>query len=265
MTVENLHDAIGQLPSDLVTAVDKKRSRKRSVIPFQRYAAMAACIALMLCGTWVFAMTMTSRSSTEKAAAPEMMQAADSVTNAPAARAPEAEVAPEAPAAFAGEYGAGTTEETFRADEIPPEGMEEEAHAPIILSLTDIQYAPTQNIGTAVTTSEPVIRVIRSVAELEALRQKLGYYTMEYFDTCAARYDDAWFEKQDLLLVVVKGLYADGSFTLDSVFDSDGNWCIKFYSGGPYTGDREDRFVFAGLEKDAIPEGSHLFAMFEVP
>ncbi len=48
MTVENLHDAIGRLPSDLVAETDRRRSRPRKVIPWKRYAAMAACLALML-------------------------------------------------------------------------------------------------------------------------------------------------------------------------------------------------------------------------
>ena len=98
MTVENLHDAIGQLPSDLITAVDKKRSRKRTIIPFKRYLAMAACAVLMLCGTWVFAMTQASDGAKEAAMAAPEMQAADRVTNsavnAPAAKAPDAEAAP---------------------------------------------------------------------------------------------------------------------------------------------------------------------------
>jgi len=285
MTVENLHDAIGQLPSDLITAVDEKRSRKSKVIPFKRYAAMAACVALLLCGTWVFAMTQAMGGAKETAMAAPEMQAADSVinsaVNAPAAKAPEAEAAPmeaapEEPAAVAGESGAGEPEEeevicayppieTFHAGEIPPEDFEEDNFEPIVLSLTDIQYAPTQNIGTAATTSEPMIKVLRSSEELNALRQKLGYYTMENFDVCVTRYDDAWFESHDLLVIVVKALYIDGTLTLNSVTESDGSWCIQFYSGGPYAGQREDRFVFAGVDKDAIPAGSSLFAMFEVP
>lgn len=283
MTVENLHDAIGLLPSDLITAVDEKRSRKPKVIPFKRYAAMAACVVLLLCGSWVFAMTQAMGGAKETAMAAPEMQAADSVTNsavdAPAAKAPEAapmEAAPEEPAAVAGESGAGESEEgeaicgyppieTFHADEIPPEGIEEEAYAPIVLSLTDIQYAPTQNIGSAATTSEPMIKVLRSSEELNALRQKLGYYTMENFDVCVTRYDDAWFESHDLLVIIAKALYIDGTLTLNSITESDGSWCIQFYSGGPYTGQREDRFVFAGVEKGVIAKDSHLFVMFEVP
>jgi hypothetical protein len=271
MTVENLHDAIGQLSSDLITAVDKKRSRKRTTVPFKRYLAMAACAALMLCGTWVFAMTQTTGGAKDAAMAAPEMQAADRVTNspvnAPAAKAPEEEAAPmeaapEEPAAVAGESGAG---ETFHAGEIPPENFEKEAFEAVILSLSDIQYAPTRNIGTAATTSEPMIKVLHSTDELEALRQKLGYYTMENFDACVPHYDDVWFESHDLLVVVVKSLYSDGTLALDSVTESDGSWCVKFYSGGPHSGQREDRFIFAGVEKGVISEGSHLFAMFEVP
>ena len=52
MTVETLHDAIGLLPADLLLETDRKRSHVPKVIQWKRWAAMAACIALILyCGT----------------------------------------------------------------------------------------------------------------------------------------------------------------------------------------------------------------------
>lgn len=283
MTVENLHDAIGLLPSDLITAVDEKRSRKPKVIPFKRYAAMAACVALLLCGSWVFAMTQAMGGAKETAMATPELQAADSVTNsavdAPAAKAPEAspmEAAPEEPAAVAAERGAGEPEEdavcgyptieTYAAGEIPPEGVAaEEWEGYPEFPAEDVQYANTKNIGTASTTSDPVIRVLRSRTELEDFRERFGYYTMEAFDACCEIYDESWFEHHDLLVVLVRSKYEDGHLSLASVTESDGAWCIRFYSGGPYTGEQTSRFVLAALDKGIIPEGSHLFAMFEVP
>ena len=274
MTVENLHDAIGLLPSDLIAKVDEKRSRKRTVIPFRRYAAIVACALLVLGSSFLLKHIASGGAKETAMAAPEMMQAADESNrfDAPAAAAPKYEETgtepamgePEAPVEDNAVCGYPTLE-TFHADEIPPEGIAEEPFEPEYLSITDIQYALTQNIGTGATTSEPMIRVVRSAAELEALRQKLGYYTMENFDACVIRYDDAWFENHDLLVVLVKALYTGSTLTLDSVYDSDGSWCVKFYSSGTDTGQREDRFVFAALEKGRIPEENKLFAMFEVP
>lgn len=52
MNPETLHDALTQLPSDLIAETDaKRRSSQRKAIPFRRYAAMAACLAVVLFGS----------------------------------------------------------------------------------------------------------------------------------------------------------------------------------------------------------------------
>ena len=42
------HDAISLLPGDLVAEADNRRTAPKPVIPWKRYAAMAACLALFL-------------------------------------------------------------------------------------------------------------------------------------------------------------------------------------------------------------------------
>lgn len=54
MTVDTLHDALTLLPADLVAQADARRCRKRGGIHWQRWAAMAACLALMLGGGILF-------------------------------------------------------------------------------------------------------------------------------------------------------------------------------------------------------------------
>lgn len=275
MTVENLHDAIGQLPSDLIAKVDEKRSRKPKVIPLRRYASIAACFAVILSSTVFLTRLFSPKGATETAAeAPAeayMMQGAPDSVNGLGADTSE-----EAPAAISGTTAEtraaeespkedASAIETYAACELPPADAAEEAYEPVTIPFADVQYADTRNIGTAATTSDPMIRIIRSAAQLEELRQKLGYYTMENFDVCVAGYDDAWFENHDLLLVLVKSLHTDGTFSLHAIFESDDAWCINFLSGGPYTGEQTTRFVFATLEKNTIPEGGKLFAMFSVP
>lgn len=271
MTVENLHDAIGQLPSDLIVKVDEKRCRKPKVIPFSRYAAIAACLALIL-GSSIFLTRTASGGAKETAAeAPAAIMQAPKAMNGAGADAafPEEEAAPKEQDAFspdapAEDRSAGT--ETYAAGEISPEGVTEEVWEGYPeFPAEDVQYAETRNIGTACGTSDPVIRVLRSPAELEAQRQEFGYCDLEAFDVCAERYTGEWFETHDLLVVLVKELPKDGTFSLASVTESNGSWCIRFYSGGPYAGETIDRFVLAALEKGQIPEESHLFAMFEVP
>lgn len=284
MTVENLHDAIGQLPSDLIAKVDEKRCRKPKVIPFKRYAALAACLVLIL-GSGLFLTRLASGGVKETAAeAPAaVMQVPEEangfgITEEDSAK----EAAPEEPAAVAGDTAIDTRAaeeapeedavcdypaiETYAAEEIPPEGVTEEVWEGYPeFPAEDVQYADTRNIGTACTTSDPVLRVLRSRTELEDFRERFGYYDLEAFDGCCERYDEGWFETHDLLVVLVKGLPKGGTLSLASVTESDDSWCVRFYSHGPDTVEAIDRFVLAALDKGMIPEGSHLFAMFEVP
>lgn len=288
MTVENLHDAIGQLPSDLIAKVDEKRCRKPKVIPFKRYAAMAASLALVICGGYLcmrmlYLNLVTGGSKETAAEAPAAVMQAPEEANGFGRLTEESaagDAAPKEPESMTGSSTTYAPEEapaedaaceypaieTYAAEEIPPEGVTEEiCEGYPQFPAEDVQYADTRNTGTACWTSEPVLRVLRSRPELDALRENFGYCDLEAFDDCCAIYDEAWFENHDLLVVLVKDLSKNGTFSLASVTESDGSWCVRFYSRGSDTGERTDRFVFAALEKGMIPEGSRLFAMFEVP
>lgn len=98
MTPEKLHEAIGQLPADLVAEADEKRNqlpKKKS--HFKQFAAMAACFALVLaCSLFLTQMGMGGSS---KAAAPEAAQAAP---EEPAEAAPEYGLREDAAAGIAG-------------------------------------------------------------------------------------------------------------------------------------------------------------------
>lgn len=57
MNAEQLHDAISLLPPDLIAETEKKRRAPASPRRWQRFAAMAACFALMVCGSvWCFSL-----------------------------------------------------------------------------------------------------------------------------------------------------------------------------------------------------------------
>ena len=83
MTPEQLHDALGMLPADLIAETDKLRSRPvQKVIPWKNFAAMAACF-LLIVGCGLFAMnSLPSFDGTKEAAREDAMMAA------PAAPAP---------------------------------------------------------------------------------------------------------------------------------------------------------------------------------
>ena len=84
MTVHDLHDALNLLPSDLITAADKVRTvPKDEMIPWKRFAAMAALLTLVLGTTLIFNSKMHSYVGDVK------MESA--VAEAPAAMAPPME------------------------------------------------------------------------------------------------------------------------------------------------------------------------------
>ena len=85
MTVNELHDALNLLPSDMIAAADRVRTGKKpKVIPWRRVVSLAACVALVVfCGGVV-----RWQNSMMKGAAPESM-----MQDAPAAAAPREEPA----------------------------------------------------------------------------------------------------------------------------------------------------------------------------
>lgn len=111
MTPEQLHDALGMLPADLITETDKLRSRPvRKVILWKSIAAFAACFLLVL-GCGLFAMnqllpavgggskeaatedTMLAAPQAPAMAEPECAQDNSLIDNAPAEGIPEPEEA----------------------------------------------------------------------------------------------------------------------------------------------------------------------------
>ena len=106
MTAEKLQDAIGQLPADLIAATDRLRTASGTrVIQWKRWAALAACLVLLLSTGRVFQREILPGMGAKTEAAPEAPMAMaprpmESQITADRA-APEAaveEAAPEAPA-----------------------------------------------------------------------------------------------------------------------------------------------------------------------
>jgi len=120
MNAEQLHDAITALPLDLVAEADKRRKTSRSSVPWQRFAAMAACFVLVLfSGVWCVR-NLGMGGSQKAAQAPAA--AVDSASGVEAA-AEMAPAAPAAPAATQAAAEAAPMEENadFAAPETPRE------------------------------------------------------------------------------------------------------------------------------------------------
>lgn len=81
MNSQQLHDALSQLPDDLIEETDRRRNRNKSVIPFRRYAAMAACFVLVLAAGLLSRTLLQPKGATETA----VYEAAEE----PAAQKPE--------------------------------------------------------------------------------------------------------------------------------------------------------------------------------
>jgi hypothetical protein len=83
MTVHDLHDALNDLPSDLITAADRVRTKQTpKVIRWQRWVSLAAVLTLVIGTTLVFRRNLGM----------EMTKMESAVTQAPAAAAPKAPV-----------------------------------------------------------------------------------------------------------------------------------------------------------------------------
>ena len=88
MTAQELHDALGLLPSDLITAADRVRTGSApKVIRWQKWVSLAAVLALVAGTTLVFQRNIGFDSLKGGSAAPE-----SAMQQAPAAAAPMAPV-----------------------------------------------------------------------------------------------------------------------------------------------------------------------------
>ena len=100
MTAEQLHDAIGLLPADLLEKTDKLRqSPGKKKAPVCRYLSAAACAVVVLGGALLFRAVGQQKQAVTFSAAPAMEEA-------PAEAAPKLQLAP-VPA----DAGAGTAED----------------------------------------------------------------------------------------------------------------------------------------------------------
>ena len=225
MTAEQLHDAIGLLPADLVAEADALRqSRPLRRSYWKRYAAIAACFALVLGCALTVRLGMTGKMSRSEA----VMEAAPA--EIPALQAPEA------PAATA----AGTARDTDNGqsmDSADATALLETAAAsktPEILCIP----TPANLSGTKCYAYGPKITLVSSREALEAYRTKWeGAYLLDELTAACESFDDAWFGARDLVLIPVDAvsvavteiLSQEGSLEVHLAVthsDSDTSWLI---------------------------------------
>lgn len=210
MTSDMLQDAISLLPNDLIAATDALRARPRkTVIRWRQWAAMAACLVLVLGTGLVFYQKILPGMG---GATMEMAMDYDSA----------AECAPQEPAAM---YSNGKPTEAAAKDsadsitsdsrESPMEEAEpEEALTPtgypadgayfIDLSAAQICLTNVQQDSTLCIDSSQTY-IFRTRESLDAYYQDWSesYYDMGSFADACAAYDGEWFAVYDLLVIRV--------------------------------------------------------------
>lgn len=165
MTVDQLHDAIGMLPADLVAETDQMRQRRKPAVRWQRYAAMAACCVLVL-GCALLARQMTG----EKEASQELADAA-------------------APMQAAAPNKLPNTMTTGRAQPLPKGWC--------------ISAQETPGAGQDMAPKACLVESEAQLAQCR--QEWGGYYGEQTLELAFQGYDEEWFSHQQLLLLPVDG------------------------------------------------------------
>lgn len=281
MTTQQLHDALSHLPEDLIAETDARRSAPPRVIPFRRYAAMAACFALVLACSLFSMKLLASGGVKEQAAAEVQMAGVVEEAEAPAAEyysaAPAEEergvVTENAPEDTPAENtkqsmdsAAGKTMEARSAQEDTPA---EEAPREDTAAGAAPRYleTPRRQDTTACYTSDPRVSIIHSREELD---EYVSYYAYQYnFDNIqpsCEEYDVSWFETQDLLMIAVHSVPVGSTCEVRSFTERDGIWEVSIahdaFDPEVCTG-ITDWHILLTVEKNQIPDKDTVVLVFE--
>ena len=168
MTVEQLHDAIGLLPGDLLAETDRLRQapRPKKTVLWKPVLAMAACLALVLTGWfWWF----QPKGSTGGTADSAFLQAA--------------------PAAGAPENGAAAEEAPVQAEEAAPFRSES--------MVTNSQPFPDWVSSPRLTgeAGEPAAVLLQSPQDWQDYQTQMGeQFDLTELDSWLSALDESWFE-----------------------------------------------------------------------
>ena len=233
MTAEQFHDALTLLPEDLVARADKIRSRKPKTIPWKQYAAIAACLAVLLTSA-VYVHTLRQESApTEMAAASYAMQD----TGAVAAEAPQLEAASGAPE---------TSGSTAMADSAT--------------AFTCVE-TPTNPHSTASYAHGPSATGIASREELDAYLKKWDrlYLLDALRDTCRI-YNEDWFASHDLLLIPIECV--TGPCDVTDMTVADGGCKITIALNGEKTEEPTNYHILLPVEKGAVTDTQNITVIY---
>ena len=253
MNAENLHDALNQLPDDLIAAADALRQKKNAPILWKRLVPMAACFALVLGALYVILPVLApkgSEAAAPEAAAPmEMMQ--DSMSQMQIVGVPETGVAQESPAESAPPEEPGAAVENDGAP-LAPEAEEEAATSTGAFGIPVTGYSYC--IG-ADEQAETQITILSNWKEWVQFLEKTPRLTEEGgFENS---YTEAYFEEKQLIAVVTTAASSSVRYEVDSILKTGtGTWelTITRYEPEWFTDDMTQQLILIELPRTVEPE-----------
>ena len=234
MTSEQFYDALTLLPEDLVARADAFRSRKPKIIPWKRYAALAASFAVLVTSA---VMVHTLR---QKNAPSEMAVAA------PYSVMQDAGAADEAPRMEAAKGSPETSGSTAMADSAIP--------------FTCVE-TPVNVHSTASFVHGPSATGITSREELDDYLSKWDrLYLLDALRDACQMYDEDWFASHDLLLIPVDGVTGPCAVTDMAIAD---DVCeITVALSGEKTEEPTNYHIVLPIEKDAVTDPQNITVIY---
>lgn len=253
MTVEDFHDALTLLPADLVAQSDKRRSRKPRLVLWHRWAAMAACLALVLsCGLLVQSWKPGKSSGPNLMAAPAVSAEAAPAEADPALTNDAA--AQDEMSLGSGMSAAGITEKS-RADAADagtvPAG---------ILDITCVE-TPMKGDSAVSISGEPKVTLISSREMLEDYLTGCGNQNGEALKECTEGFDEDWFAAHDLWMLRLT-CSADAAVT--DICQKDGRWEIHVEEKSPES-PAGGSHILITAEKGLAEDADHITLFYTLP
>ncbi len=255
MTVEELHDALTLLPADLVAEADKRRSRKPRVVLWHRWAAMAACLTLILSCGILYRQGKMRR--------PESCNQAPVAYDAEAA---PAEAAPQTPNQALPEVAQGDF-----SRQKAPEAVESESSvrtgttgsgtvAPGILDIQWVQ-TPLKDSAAVNVSEEPQVTLISSGEKLEGYLTGRAYENVEALQEATGAFDEGWFSAHDLMMIRL-ACSADAAVT--DIQEKEGRWEIYVTENSPESLAGEYHILIT-VEKGLIGSADEVTPFYALP
>lgn len=249
MNAEKLHDALNQLPDDLIAAADALRQKKKAPILWKRLVPIAACFALVLGALYVALPILRPKGAAENAAPMEMMQDAMS----------QMEIAGGLP-----ENGAESEAPAEEAPRVDPEAKHENDGAPLAPD-TEESTTSTGAFGIPVTgysycigseePEETEITIISTWKEWNAFLAETPRLTEEGgFEN---NYSEGYFDEKQLIAVMTTASSSSVRYEVESMVKTGtGTWMLTIIRYNPewFTDDMTQQLILIELPRTVEPE-----------